>query len=179
MKSAHCLWSIFPTVVVSASTAYAAHYLSLQEAQKLFFDSADKFFEVSISPELRQPFLDQIGSEKTNPRVFLAKSEQNSLGYVVVDEVIGKHELITYAVSLSLDAKIRRIEILEYRETKGDEINTLSWKRQFEGKSAQDQLAIDQDISNISGATLSCQHVTQGIKRILNLIQEIAKDVRN
>ena len=42
-----------------------------------------------------------------------------------------------------------------------------SWRAQFVGKSANSQLELDADIKNISGATLSSKHVTDGVKRIL------------
>ena len=43
-------------------------------------------------------------------------------GYFFTDSVIGKHDLINYAVALSGDGKIRQVEILEYREAYGGEI---------------------------------------------------------
>jgi Na+-transporting NADH:ubiquinone oxidoreductase subunit NqrC len=43
------------------------------------------------------------------------------------------------------------------------------WRAQFVGKRAGAPLSLDDDIQNISGATLSCRHVTEGVKRILAL----------
>jgi len=39
------------------------------------------------------------------------------------------------------------------------------------GRSHADPVQIGQDIQNISGATLSCQHVTDGIRRLLALYE--------
>jgi hypothetical protein len=64
-------------------------------------------------------------------------------------------------------AACRRIDILEYRESYGGEVRSPSWLGQFVGKSSASPLAIGQDIRNLSGATLSSQHLTQGVKRIL------------
>jgi Na+-transporting NADH:ubiquinone oxidoreductase subunit NqrC len=68
---------------------------------------------------------------------------------------------------------VRGIEILEYRESYGHEVRMAAWRKQFAGKSIADPLQLDQDIRNISGATLSCRHVTAGVKRLLAL-HEIA-----
>jgi Na+-translocating ferredoxin:NAD+ oxidoreductase RnfG subunit len=38
---------------------------------------------------------------------------------------------------------------------------------QFAGKTAADPLRLDGDIKNISGATLSCRHITDAVKRLL------------
>jgi Na+-translocating ferredoxin:NAD+ oxidoreductase RnfG subunit len=88
-------------------------------------------------------------------------------GLFIVDEVIGKHELITYALGLNADGSVRQIEILDYRESYGWEIRNQNWRHQFVGKTTADPVRLDRDIRNISGATMSCRHVTEGVKRLL------------
>jgi Na+-transporting NADH:ubiquinone oxidoreductase subunit NqrC len=85
--------------------------------------------------------------------------------------VIGKHEFITYALALTPDGTIRGIEILDYRETYGGEIRNPNWRRQFVGKRSGSRLRLDEDIKNISGATLSSRHVTDGVRRLLAIYQ--------
>jgi hypothetical protein len=41
------------------------------------------------------------------------------------------------------------------------------------GKSAAAALAVDNDIANISGATMSCTHLTDGIRRITHYVQTV------
>jgi len=82
--------------------------------------------------------------------------------------VLGKHELITYALALDARGRVRGVEILEYLEAHGGEILDPAWRAQFVGKSTADPLKLDRDIRNISGATLSCRHVTDGVKRLLD-----------
>lgn len=86
---------------------------------------------------------------------------------VFVDQVLGKHELITYAVGVSTSGAVAGVEVLEYRETYGGQIRGEAWRRQFRGKTKSSPLKLDEDILNISGATLSSAHVTAGVKRIL------------
>jgi Na+-transporting NADH:ubiquinone oxidoreductase subunit NqrC len=89
------------------------------------------------------------------------------LGYVVFDDVIGKFELISYAVGIATDGSVKQVEILAYRESHGGEIRLPTWRKQFIGKTAAAPLRIGEDIANISGATLSCTHVTDGVRRIV------------
>ncbi|WP_114661872.1 FMN-binding protein [Polynucleobacter necessarius] len=87
-------------------------------------------------------------------------------GWFVVDEVVGKHQIITYAVALSPKGGILGIEILEYVESYGYEVAEAQWRKQFIGKTISDPIKLNQDIQNIGGATLSCKHLTDGVKRI-------------
>ena len=80
---------------------------------------------------------------------------------------MGKHEFITYAVGLNANGSVKQIEVMDYRETYGGQIREETWRSQFVGKTARSTLKLDADIKNISGATLSCRHVTDGVKRLL------------
>jgi Na+-translocating ferredoxin:NAD+ oxidoreductase RnfG subunit len=88
-------------------------------------------------------------------------------GWFLVDEVLGKHEFITYALGLDASGAVKSVEIMDYRESYGYDVRKDQWRAQFTGKTAADPLKLDQDIKNISGATLSSRHITDGIKRLL------------
>jgi hypothetical protein len=87
-------------------------------------------------------------------------------GWFIVDEVVGKHEMITYAVALSPNGAVTGIEILDYVESYGYEVAEVQWRNQFIGKTAADPIKLNKDIQNIGGATLSCKHLTDGVKRV-------------
>ena len=65
--------------------------------------------------------------------------------------------------------------ILEYVESYGYEVAEAQWRKQFIGKSAVDQIKLNQDIQNIGGATLSCKHLTDGVKRVTVLFEAALK----
>ena len=90
----------------------------------------------------------------------------SSLAVFITDAAIGKFELIDYAVALAPDGSIRQVEVLTYRESHGQDVRKRGWLQQFDGKSAANPLQADSDIATISGATLSCTHLTDGIRRI-------------
>jgi len=96
-------------------------------------------------------------------------------GWFLVDEVVGKHEFITYAVGLTAEGRVKQIEIMDYRESYGYEIRNPLWRSQFVSKSADDPLKLDNDIRNISGATLSCRHIADGVKRLLATYETVLK----
>jgi Na+-translocating ferredoxin:NAD+ oxidoreductase RnfG subunit len=88
-------------------------------------------------------------------------------GWLIIDQVIGKHEYIIFALALDASGAVKSVEIMEYRESYGDQIRLPKWRAQFAGKRAGAALTLGRDIRNISGATLSCRHVTEGVKRLL------------
>ena len=88
-------------------------------------------------------------------------------GWFIVDNVIGKHEFIDIAVGITADGSVKGIEILTYRETYGGEVRHPKWRAQFLAKRGNAPLKVDKDIKNISGATLSCVHVSEGVRRLL------------
>ena len=106
-----------------------------------------------------------------SPKVWRAIAGKDAIGWLLVDQVIGKSELITYAVALDAHGAVHSTEILDYRESHGGEIRLAGWRRQFVGKTGADPVALNNDIRNISGATLSCRHVTEGVHRLLQLYE--------
>jgi hypothetical protein len=143
-------WTAPVAVAVSMlSPAHAVEYLSVSGAQKLAFPSATRFTELEAG------------------RSWKALAGNQLLGLFVLDHVIGKHLYIDYAVSLDTGGRLHRVDILQYRESYGGEVRSESWLAQFAGKTAGSPLKVGADIRNISGATLSSMHVTEGIKRIL------------
>jgi Na+-translocating ferredoxin:NAD+ oxidoreductase RnfG subunit len=165
-------WTAPPAIIVSlAAPGYATRYLTVEEAQKLAFPAATEFVEAHV---VFQPAdiaaIERRSGQKVRTRgqqVWRARSAGRPEGVFIVDYVIGKHLIIDYAVALEPDGRVRRVEILEYRESYGGEVTHRDWLAQFIGKTSGDPVAIDQDIRNISGATLSSRHVTEGVKRLL------------
>lgn len=97
-------------------------------------------------------------------------------GWFILDRVVGKHEFITYAVALTHDGIVRNVEVLEYRETYGGEIRSAAWRQQFVGKRPGAGVQLGKDIRNISGATLSSGHVTDGVRRLLATWEVVLKN---
>jgi electron transport complex protein RnfG len=162
---------------IFAPAAYATEYLSVPQAQQALFPQADRFLDaaVELSKEQRKAIEKKSGVRQRweKQAVWRAEKDGELLGWFIVDEVVGKHEFITYAAGLTPDGKVQGIEVLVYRETYGYQIRNPDWRRRFVGKALGDPFKLDQDIPNISGATLSCRNVTNGVKRLLALQQVV------
>lgn len=158
-------------LAVMAAPAHAVDYLSIAQAQTLLLPGAKTFAEqpLKLSEEQRDRIKAASGLRQRweVQQVWRAERDGALQGWFVVDEVIGKHEFITYAAAISPEGKVLGIEILSYRETHGAQIRETSWRKHLVGKTLADPFKLDEDVPNISGATLSCRNVMDGVKRLL------------
>lgn len=146
--------------------AQAKIYVSAEQVQKILFPNKqltkvpilvtdDLQERMRLASSIRYPF--------QGDRIWKAGDGS----WLIIDEVVGKHEMITYAVGIAPNGSVLGIEILEYVESYGYEIAEAHWRQQFTGKTVKDPIKLNQDIQNIGGATLSCKHLTDGVKRVL------------
>ncbi len=151
-----------------ASSGFAVTYLRVEQAQQEIFPGKSfTAMPLKLTAEQRKRIEQQ-------SHVRLLHDEQriwrvSGGGWFIVDEVLGKHEFITYALGLNADGAVRGIEIMDYRESYGGEVRNSAWRAQFTGKTKTAPLELDKDIKNISGATLSSRHITDGVRRLLAL----------
>lgn len=169
-------WLIVPVACVSlvaATPTFAVQYMTAETAQKLLFPEASAFVShpVRLDDAQKRAVEQAAGVRMRYPAqpVWQVMAHSKAVGWFVLDEVYGKHEFITYAVALDATGAVRGVEILDYRETHGGEVSHPKWRAQFEGKRYGAPLKLDQDIQNISGATLSCKHISEGVRRVLAL----------
>jgi hypothetical protein len=172
-------WLLPAAIFAAASPCLAARYMSVEQARALIFPSADEYIakSVQLTPEQMEEIgrLSGVPGRSPNQQVWRALSGGRMIGWLFVDQVIGKHELITYALGLNVDGTIRQFEVIEYLEVQGSQVRYPHWREQFVGKSVESRLELDSDISNLSGATLSARHLTDGIKRLLFLHKSVLR----
>jgi hypothetical protein len=155
----------FATLAI-VSPASATVYLSLEQAQKLMFPGA------TLTPEFRELSREQASAVEKASGISVRNRtlriwRVSTGGWFIADEVVGKHENIPFVLGLDDGGAVTAVEILEYRESYGAEIRNQAWRSQFNGKRHGANLKLNADIQNISGATLSSRHITDGVKRLL------------
>ncbi len=172
-------WLLPAAIYAAAPQCIAAKYMSVEQAQVLIFPFADEFVfrPVQLTPEQMQEIdkFSGVPGRTAQQQAWQALSKGRMIGWFFVDQVIGKHELITYALGINADGSVRQFQIIEYQEAYGYQVREPKWRDQFVGKTAESPLQVGTDIGNISGATLSVRHVTDGIKRLLFLHQSVLR----
>lgn len=154
-------------------TAHAEIYMSDDQAAKIFFPNQTfKKATLQLSDEEAKK-IEALADETVRSKNLVVLKSAQKDAYVFVDQVLGKHEFITYAVGINKDGTVQGVEILEYRESFGHQVRRPEWRKQFVGKDKAATLKLDKDIKNLSGATLSAAHVTGGVRRILQTYEQV------
>lgn len=166
-------WRPLPLAALLATPlVQAVQYLGVEDAQRQAFPQATAFVPqpLALDADARARLASVARPPGArDPKVWRAMAGERVLGTFFVDAVIGKQDYIGYALALDTQGRVLRLDVLDYRETHGWEIRNERWRAQFAGKSVADPVQLGQDIANISGATLSCRHVTDGVRRLLAL----------
>lgn len=164
-------------VVAPAPIAVAAEYLTLDAAQRAIFPDARAFEPAALQLSAAQ--LQQLAAlagpqpPRGQVRAWRVVGAGAPLGFFLTDEVVGRQDFIDYALGINPDGTLRTPEIMSYRESHGGEVRNTAWRRQFNGRHDGTALRPSVDIRNIAGATLSCEHVTAGV-RYLSALWQVA-----
>ena len=174
MRKSEFAFFALPVSALVAPSTFAVQYLTVDQAQRAIFPGKS----LTASPVKLAPPQCKAIEQASGVRVLHDEQQVwrvSGGGWFIVDEVVGKHEFITYAIGLNANGSVKRIEVMDYRETYGGEIRNENWRAQFVAKTSRSPLKLDRDIKNISGATLSCRHITDGVKRLLALYEIVLK----
>jgi hypothetical protein len=172
-------------VVAAAPSARAdgaprpeASYYSTRTVLAEFFPKSEHvgYRTFALDKSIRTRLAQRLGYAPARDRytIFVATSHGKIDGYAVVDDEKGLHQPITFATRLSPRGMVERVEIMVYREPRGDEVRDTRFRKQFEGKTAQDPLRLNHDIDAVSGATVSSASLAVGVHRAAVLVEELA-----
>ncbi len=157
-------------------TARAETYLSVEQAQRLIFPGRTLTRVPVVLDAAQRRRIATVSHERVRQAELRAwKSDAGE--WFIVDNVIGKHENIDLAVGLDSQGRVTGIEILTYRESYGFEVRNPRWRAQFRGRDHSRLLKLDDPIRNISGATLSCRHITDGVNRLTHTWNEVLRSL--
>jgi hypothetical protein len=173
----HATIAILLVLVAAPERQRTTRYLTIDQASKSLFSGAQierKY--VSSTPEFREKLKAALG--RVTPTVwepdyptFIARQNNQIVGYAIVVDEIGKVNPFTLMVSTTPDFKVRDVAVMVYRETRGGEITQKRFLAQYKGKGSSDPLLLNRDIVGISGATLSVQGANRAVHKALAVLE--------
>lgn len=164
------------SMLLPLGAAHAQTYLTIEEARTIIWG------DVAMTPHLVKLTDAQMQSIKKSSKTRVRHQEVKAWktedgGWFIVDQIIGKHENIDIAVGIDSVGGVTGVEVLVYRETYGHQVRNPKWRAQFHGKNYTEVLKLDKQIKNISGATLSCRHLTDGVNRLTHTWDQVLRDL--
>jgi Na+-translocating ferredoxin:NAD+ oxidoreductase RnfG subunit len=107
-------------------------------------------------------------SDFSNNRLLKISIENKLLGYAYLGTAPSKTETFEYLVLFDNNFIIKKAKVLLYRESWGGEIGSNRWLKQFVQKDTTHEFKYRENISAISGATISVKSMTNAINQLLS-----------
>ena len=98
-------------------------------------------------------------------------AQENLKGYAFIGTAPSKTDSFEYLVLLNKDLTIVKAKVLIYREDYGGEIGSKRWLSQFISKDQNSVLGYGEEITAISGATISVKSMTASINHFLQSLK--------
>ncbi|MDO8684389.1 MAG: FMN-binding protein [Armatimonadota bacterium] len=176
MRKTVVLIALMVLTAMFASAGYAEVYLTREKAIKLALPISKEIVEekLTLNKEQQERVRKKIGRKlKQEEYIFIVgKTDGKVDGYAIICNEIGKEMPITFIVGIKPDGKVRDVAIMVFRESRGSEVKDKRFLTQYRNKKSSDQIAINKDIRHVTGATLSCIAVSNGVKKALAVWEE-------
>jgi len=113
-------------------------FLRPADALKLIFKDSQEVHkrDFAITPEIQKKAKGLLGYElpKSHYSFYIGKSQGKVDGYALIDEQVGKVLPITFVTRISPEGAITAVEIMVYRESRGGEVQSKRFLKQFNPK---------------------------------------------
>jgi hypothetical protein len=106
-------------------------------------------------------------------QLFFASKDGEEIGAAMIVEAPGKWDMVEFLVGLDTDGTVTRVEILRSQEKRGRDVARRSFLKQFEGKIADDELTVGEDIIAVSGATITSRSACTAVTKATILYREL------
>lgn len=98
----------------------------------------------------------------------------NNIQYLIPDIAPSRSEEFSYVLFFDESKSITGVDVLQYRENYGNEIDYPFFRKQFKGKQDPNKVIFGRTIQNISGATISVRSITYSIHDLLLILNQIS-----
>lgn len=161
---------------------FAEILCSVQDAVKILLPQAqDITEEIKTLSDEQKKIISKTAGVQFDPELdkeycfSIAKTDGRIVGYAVQDNVKGKWGVIKYMLALEPDGKVKDVVVLELKERRGRPVKERRFLDQFIGKTTKDQIKLNKDIRGVSGATISSSGMSNGIRKMVYVFNEVYK----
>jgi Na+-translocating ferredoxin:NAD+ oxidoreductase RnfG subunit len=146
-------------------------YFTPEQALAIVFPGATEIREraLELDAAAQQELTGKLGYRPRETRVIFhqALRGEQVMGHAIVMNEVGKSLPITFMVAILPDGQVDQVLLMQFREPRGNEVERAVFRDQYRGKSLPDPIRRGVDIRNVSGATMSVDAMSRGVKRAL------------
>jgi electron transport complex protein RnfG len=172
-------WIMACVALLVWGTVSATVLITVEEALELAFpDATTERQTLFLSDEQRDRVADDSGAEVSSALAtrYVARGGDGAVrGWAYLDTHRVRTLPETVMVVLDADGKVRRVEVVTFREPL-EYMPRKGWYEQYEGQKLDDDLALKRDIRPVTGATLTARATTEAVRRVLALHMVVAEE---
>lgn len=154
---------------------FAETFCSVEDALKIILPEAkDIKEEVKTLSEEQKKSIAKAAAVEFNPEFdkefhfYISKT-----GAAVLDTVKGKWGPIKFMMAFDTQGNIKDLIVLELKERRGRPVKERKFLEQYIGKSILSPIKLNKDIKGIAGATISSRQMTDGIRKLVYIYEEL------
>lgn len=177
----HCSGMI-SNIYAEIKEQYKEFFYTPDEALKAVLPSAKEFKEETKTlTEEQKKIIEKSANVKFNADYdkefhwYKGTADEKVVGYACIDIVPGKWGPVKFMMGVSPDGKVTDIAVMALSERRGRPVKERKFLDQYIGKSISEPLKMKKDIRGIAGATITSRGVTEGIRKVLYVFNEVYK----
>jgi Na+-translocating ferredoxin:NAD+ oxidoreductase RnfG subunit len=177
-----CLSLGAPVYAESPDLHETVYYKPKKALSKLFPSNSTFKKETLTLSKLQKKHIEKALGWKLSTNTFTyynVNKNNNSEGTAFLVNEMGKHYPITYMIKVTPEHKIGNLVVMVYRERIGTNIRKNRFLRQFRNKNLSNPIEVDNDITGISGATISSWATAAAVKKALVLAETLSKKLQS
>ncbi len=154
-------------------------FLSEEDAARVIFSHGEKVVarDLVLSTELHAAVENRLKRRVENRyRAFVGVREGEPTGVAVITEETTKTLTMTFIVGVDLQGRVTDVAVLEHKEKIGADCAKRKFLDQLVGKTLADPIRRKKDMLHVVGATMSCDAVMRGTRKVLAVVQEAFLD---
>ncbi len=104
--------------------------------------------------------------------VEVGRKDGTLVGFAMLLSEKTRYRPITFVIGINAKGEVLKTGVVVYREPRGEQVTSERFNEQYKGKTASDEIRVGTSIRAVSGATVSAEVMTAGVKKALLLVNE-------
>jgi Na+-translocating ferredoxin:NAD+ oxidoreductase RnfG subunit len=113
----------------------------------------------------------RISGRPDDAKISEIKDDSGLLGYCVESKVVSRSGPFRIRVLLDKRLHVKQATVISYSWDRGRDVCKRTFTAQFDGKGPEDPIQLGKDIDAITGATISCRVMAEGVRDTIKLLK--------